>query len=87
VSNNGPDYSLGSNDDAKPANGGPTVTMTVAACITWLDQEIEEVKDRFAQEEHEMVQLILKGTWLHLEVMKAKLTDHAMDLLDQHHAK
>jgi len=75
-----PDYS-------QPVKGAPTPTMTVASCITWLDQEIELLKAEHATEDHEIVALVFKGTWLHLEVMKGMLVDHTMQLLDQHHGQ
>ena len=75
-----PDYS-------QPVKGTPTPTLTVASCITWLDLEIESLQTQYATEDHETVALVLKGTWLYLEVMKAKLMDHTLQLLDQHHGQ
>jgi hypothetical protein len=59
-----------------------TPVMTIAAVLVWLDLEIEYVRKKQVGAP-ELVQTILEGTALHIEVMKAQLQDYALQLLDE----
>jgi len=73
-------------DYAIPPKGKtPVPTMTVAAVIAWLDNEIEDLKAKQQAINNETMELIYEGTILHLELMKAQITDHSMNMLDEYH--
>lgn len=72
-------------DHTKPTGSGPTPTMTVAACIAWLTDEIEALKDKEQAETDIMNKLMLTHTYLHLNVMKEQLVDHTMAMLDDYY--
>lgn len=73
------------NDDnlTNPLSSTKSLVLTAAGVLQWLDLEIDFLKDQFANEEHEILRLVLKGTWLHLEVMKEQFTNYAMQELDK----
>lgn len=60
-----------------------TPTMTVAAILEWLDLEVTYLKGKYEKETSDAAKIILMGTWLHLQVMKAQLEEHTLQQLDE----
>lgn len=71
-----------SDDYKNPLPNTKTLTMTVPGILQWLDLEVEFIKENYKKEADSIVQLVLMGTWLHLEVMKEQLINYSLDSLD-----
>lgn len=59
-----------------------TPTMTVPGIIEWLSGEVEDLKIKHQAEAHPVLKNVIKGQWLYVEVLIAKLTDTALRALD-----
>lgn len=60
---------------------GKTPVMTIAAVLQWLDMEIEDVKA--LPKPNKALETVHTGIVLYLEVMKGKLSDEALKMLDE----